>query len=441
MSRVAADTSMTAGEDQYNDARSEVYEGEDTQHVDEPINDDAGYEEQEEDEEQHDASAEPKPKRHRQQSAATIAQDFPDELWAIMVNDVKLRAPDEVILEICTALQQKGLGYPELLEHAPSALLTQIFPLDTHAQHHVGVLHVQAELRRRTEAKNNVQARAMHRLANAQEKTRKDKKGSKRDFTDSEGEDESTRKKSNATQSMKVYKMESIPHEHMPDFDSQNAYAKRAMVGFKERGDYVVPGSVTSFCPQWMKQHPKQLDDVTTHAQWVAAYWGKALTQIACQGHAGQQTLSLPEMLTEFLNTNKAIAENSTRVGWWADDAKWAEATERLRRMDSSFNVHTHFETFTDNEVSKTAKTAEAAKPKGKGGGKGYKMTQPSSSSSRQPPRHNNYNVPTPPQPAFIPTPTQYSKSQSKGRRTRPQSPGKLAEKGAKGGKKGAKRK
>jgi hypothetical protein len=97
----------------------------------------------------------------------------------------------------------------------------------------------------------------MHRLANAHEKARKDKKGSKKDFTDSEGEDESTRKKFNATQAMKVYKTESVPHDHMPDFDSQNSYGRRGHGRVTGRGDYGVPGSVTSFCPQWMKQPPQ----------------------------------------------------------------------------------------------------------------------------------------------------------------------------------------
>ena len=166
-----------------------------------------------------------------------VNDDFPDELWACVANDVKLRESDAVVLEMCNMLKDKGIRSPELLEQAPQALITHIFPLETHARHHVGILHVQSVLRRRTEADNNVHAQAMHRLANPQEKARKDKKRGRNGETDSEGEDASTRKKFDATKSMTVYKMGSIPTEHMPEFDVQRAFAKRATVGFKERGN------------------------------------------------------------------------------------------------------------------------------------------------------------------------------------------------------------
>ena len=129
----------------------------------------------------------------------TANDEFPDELWACVTNEVKLRESDAVVLEMCTMLRDKGIRFPEMLEQAPQALITHIFPLETHARHHVGILHVQSVLRRNTEASHNVQAQAMHRLANAQEKARKDRKRSRNGETDSEGEDAITRKKFDAT--------------------------------------------------------------------------------------------------------------------------------------------------------------------------------------------------------------------------------------------------
>ena len=122
---------------------------------------------------------------------------FPDELWALITNDVKLREKDEVIHEMRTRPQEKGICYPEMLEQAPQSLIASIFPLETHARHHVGILHVQAMLRRRSEAMYTVAAQAIDRLANEQAKARKAKKG--KGLTDSEGEDEMTRKPFNAT--------------------------------------------------------------------------------------------------------------------------------------------------------------------------------------------------------------------------------------------------
>ena len=226
----------------------------------------------------------------------------------------------------------------------------------------------------------------------------------------------------------------------MPEFDVQNAFAKRAAVGFKGRGNCVVPGPVTHFQPQWLKDGAKKLEDVTTHAHWVAAYWGKALTQVACQGHVGQQTLSLPEMLTEFLNANKAVIENSTRVAWMADDAKWAEASDRFRRMDREFNVHTHFKTVSESELDKAKKALELAKQKQQGRGRDSrtdtdKYQSRSSSSNAYPHQYAAYAPPTPPQPHFIPTPPPAPQGRGKGQkgqgRDKPRKLGKSTEKGA----------
>ena len=352
--------------------------------------------------------------------------DFPDELWALITHEVKLREKDEVILEMCRKLHDMGISYPEMLEQAPPALITQIFPLDTHARHHVGVLHVQAMLKRKSESMYNVAAQATNRLANEQAKSRKAKKN--KGFTDSEGEDEMTRKPFNATAAMKAYRMDTIPSEHMPDFDTQNAYAKRAQVGVKERGNYVVPGPVTTFNPKWLKNGPKGLDELQTHAHWVAAYWGKALTQVACQGHVGRQTLSMPDMLTEFLNANKAIIENSNRTGWYVDNVKWEEASDRYRRMDTTFDVHSHFQQITTTELEKARTHIDADKAKSKGKGKGgktkearTKQWQSATTTKTQYANPTPYSNASPQMPTFIPTPppthqqpTQYGKAQGK---------------------------
>ena len=76
-------------------------------------------------------------------------------------------------------------------------------------------------------------------------------------------------------------------------------------------------------------------------------------------------------MLTDFLNANKAVIENSTRTGWWADDAKWAEASDRSRRMDKEFDVRAHFKTVSETDLDKARKVLDLAKQKQQGRGRG----------------------------------------------------------------------
>ena len=47
---------------------------------------------------------------------------------------------------------------------------------------------------------------------------------------------------------------------------------------------------------------PTRVEDIATHARWVAAYWSRGLSQIVTQGHTGKQTLSMEQLLTHFLN-------------------------------------------------------------------------------------------------------------------------------------------
>ena len=129
----------------------------------------------------------------------------------------------------------------------------------------------------------------------------------------------------------------------------------------------MVPGPVTDYNPQGMKTNPpKTMDDIPTHAHWVASWWSRALAQLTVQGHANLESLNMSDLLTQFLNANKVIMENSNRVGWQVDNDKWSEAVDCVRRMDDGFSLKEHFSKISESEIS-DAKTKVENEPKSQG--------------------------------------------------------------------------
>ena len=147
--------------------------------------------------------------------------------------------------------------------------------------------------------------------------------------------------------------------------------------------------------PTWIKDQFKQVKDCKTHGRWVAAWWSRALAQLAAQGHNKQQTLSIADLLTEFLNMNQLAVEMNTQVAWEYDRELWAAIGDRIRGHDT-VDVKKAFVEDDENaksriqravhdakgeakEATKEAKQAAAiSNPYGKGkGGKGVKPVQP----------------------------------------------------------------
>ena len=87
--------------------------------------------------------------------------------------------------------------------------------------------------------------------------------------------------------------------------------------------------------PTLAKEELKQVSDCRSHSHWVAAYWSRALTQLASQGHAQLQTLSFADILTEFLNMNHIALQMNTHVAWEYDRELWNDVGERSRGNDN----------------------------------------------------------------------------------------------------------
>ena len=115
--------------------------------------------------------------------------------------------------------------------------------------------------------------------------------------------------------------------------------AKKAMTSVRRRSNFVVPGTVFDYTPDWMLQPPKTMNEVTSHAQWVAMYWSRAMTQLAAQATTGKETFQIKDILEEFLNINQMCVENSGRMGWTYDQELWSSLESRLRKGETDMDL------------------------------------------------------------------------------------------------------
>ena len=317
----------------------------------------------------------------QQQAEATPTDNYPWNLWNLIYLDIKLGEHPQVIHDVCVALQAKQITHPWQLTYLSREFLEKIFPMDTHPRHLCGILRVQDVMKSRgaAEASGNVQlTRAVLKMT----KNLKDQEG-----YDTSSDEESKNYAFNYSQSMKQYNLEELPQGHSMPMQKVEPLVKRAAAGQKKRGKYVVPGGVMDYTPNWMKEQlPKELTDCKTHAHWVAGYWSRALAQIATQGHTGQQTLSVQQLLAHFLNINQACLENANKVGWFADQEMWLTAVEATRRRDPLFDLKKHFQQVTRDNVAEGVKAMNGAyataKPTTKKPGKGSGGKFQSSTSS-----------------------------------------------------------
>ena len=92
---------------------------------------------------------------------------------------------------------------------------------------------------------------------------------------------------------------------------------------------------------------PKDVPSLPTRAHWVAAWSGRAITQLSCQGEAKLETLSLRELLQQFLNMNQLAVEANNRVAWTYDQQLLDNLVDRIRRHEPGLDVAKEFTTVT----------------------------------------------------------------------------------------------
>jgi hypothetical protein len=130
--------------------------------------------------------------------------------------------------------------------------------------------------------------------------------------------------------SLKVYNM-GIPSDHLSKQETMKAEAKLAATGFKKRKCHLVQASLDKYPPQWARNIDKK-DQLTTHAHWVSHWWARAFTQLSAQGAVGTGSLSVSDLVTEFLNMNQLAIQYGSRVAWQYDKDMWETVSDKIKR-------------------------------------------------------------------------------------------------------------
>ena len=72
-----------------------------------------------------------------------------------------------------------------------------------------------------------------------------------------------------------TYGLSGVPHSHMPPTTLVEKVASKAQSQVKAVRQFMAPGEVPDYVPQWLKDVPKDLQNCLTHAHGVAAWIGK----------------------------------------------------------------------------------------------------------------------------------------------------------------------
>ena len=97
----------------------------------------------------------------------------------------------------------------------------------------------------------------------------------------------------------------------------------------------VLGKGLEKWTPQWMapEHKPKSASDLP-HAQWVACWWARTLSQLTTQAASGSEATSVECLLTEFLSCNKIAVEDTCKVAWHFEAELWSNTVEKYLRKD-----------------------------------------------------------------------------------------------------------
>ena len=101
-----------------------------------------------------------------------------------------------------------------------------------------------------------------------------------------------------------------------------------------------------------MQNVPRDLNSMPSHAHWCAAYWGRALTQIAAQGSADRESVSVRDIIVQFLNMNRIAAEMPNKTEWNYDKKLWQGLSERIKRRERNIPIQEEFCRVTEDKKS-----------------------------------------------------------------------------------------
>ena len=96
-----------------------------------------------------------------------------------------------------------------------------------------------------------------------------------------------------------------------------------------------------------------------THAHWVAAWWSRAISQIAAQAACEKETVSVETLLVQFLNANKIAIDCGTKTAWAFDKHVWDTVGEKANRKEPNIDVRKEFTVVDENTLSAVQKMVQ----------------------------------------------------------------------------------
>ena len=274
------------------------------------------------------------------QPAPPLAPDVPEELYFYLTKDLAMTEEDEIIQETCRILGTYHIKAPWQIGAAPEPLIQQAFPWESHSRHLMMITHARQE-QKKTGHHDDATAQALRMMEGYLREQREDRNDRKR--AREELVEEDPQQAFRCWDCLHRYHLSGVPACHMPNNNLMRTMAKRAEKDFQQSGHFMAPGPITDYMPMWVPEKFGGIDAIRTHAHWVAAYWGRALTQLAAQASANAQSVKVEDLLTEFLNMNRLCIEHKGRLGWVMDQRIWNGISDKIQRHDPNLDLHQEF--------------------------------------------------------------------------------------------------
>ena len=201
-------------------------------------------------------------------------EGYPRALWHLYVHEMQVKESPEVINAAVLLLAASGVSQEWQLLEISQDDLERILPQDTHMKEYLATKFVISKLKAKgTNAPDmNMMVEAVLRLGRDIKSSQpKRKKGPFNRDSEDERQDHF-----NSAGVLEYYGLESVPREHMPRNAFMEKVAKKAQSATKGQKEFLAPGSIIDYWPQWMREAPMSVDQCQTHTRTGAQLGGAA---------------------------------------------------------------------------------------------------------------------------------------------------------------------
>ena len=258
---------------------------------------------------------------------------YPWDLWTLFKHELAVDETDEVINRAVVLLAGSGVTKQWQMEELNVQELDAIIPRSEHLREYLVTKRVLSKLQQPAASSST----DLTQLTNALEKLSKRAEGGgsrkRKSPLDPDSDTEQAQNLFQVSQALGRYGLPDIPYQHMPPTSVVAKAAKKAQADAAAWKQFVAPGKMSEYRPVSMESWPAEGQNMT-HAQWVAGWWSRALTQLAAQHACEWETFSFQTLLTEFLNMNQVAMDSNVRTAWSYDQEKWTTIHDRVQRYE-----------------------------------------------------------------------------------------------------------